>query len=384
MMRPRWLRRTWARLIAARAADVAPVRRAWTALGDVPGDEARAGALLRQAIVREPMSDTQLASVRARLRRNRAPSARGARFMQLAAGLAVMLAAGVLLAAAGRFLGWSVLEPARRAVPATVEPQAVHRRAHARARSEVAAPPVAVVPPAEAPLPAVSEPVRPGPAAPPHAPRPARIVASRATTLARSEIAGGDRAAPAATGVAPAPAPAAVSVEQPPPSSATSRLAEESGLLTLALRKLRQDDDPAGALATLDEHARRFGPAGALVVEADTARVEALLRLGRHADALVRLEGLALAPTGSSRGLLAARAELRAEQGRCAAAVADFDRLLARAAAHDAIVERALHGRASCRAQVGDVAGARADLETYLTRFPDGRFAAEARSMLRR
>jgi hypothetical protein len=33
---------------------------------------------------------------------------------------------------------------------------------------------------------------------------------------------------------------------------------------------------------------------------------------------------------------------------------------------------------------VGDVAGARADLESYLTRFPDGRFAAEARATLRR
>ena len=109
-----------------------------------------------------------------------------------------------------------------------------------------------------------------------------------------------------------------------------------------------------------------------------------MLRLGRHDDALVRLDDLRLGPTGSSRGLLAARAELRAEQGRCAAAVLDFDRLLANAGEHDAIVERALRGRASCRAQTGDAAGARSDLETYLARFPDGRFAAEARAALRR
>ncbi len=377
MMRPGWLRRTWARWIAARAADRTPVRRAWTALDDVDGDEARAGALLRQAIVREPMSDTQLASVRARLRRNRAPSARGARLVQIAAGLVVMLAAGVLLAAAGRYLGWSVLEPVRRSISAVAEPRAAHRRARTRAASEVTAPLAAEVPPAEEPAPVVSEPARPEPAAPPHAPRLPRIAAAHPTVRTRAEVAVDGRV------VAPAPA-AAVPVEQPPPSLATSGLAEESRLLTLALRELRQDNDPAGALATLDEHNRRFGPVGALAVEADTARVEALLRLGRHADALVRLDSLTLAPTGSSRSLLAARAELRAEQGRCAAAVLDFDRLLARAGEHDTIVERALHGRAGCRAQAGDVAGARADLETYLARFPDGRFAAEARSTLRR
>ena len=359
------------RLIAARAADVAPVRRAWTALGDVPGDEARAGALLRQAIVREPMSDTQLASVRARLRRNRAPSARGARFTQLAAGLAVMLAAGVLLAAAGRFLGWSVLEPARRAVPATVEPQAVHRRAHARARSEVAAPPVAVVPPAEAPLPAVSEPVRPGPAAPPHAPRPARIRRHRARRRSRvprspAVASGGARGDRGSAGAGPGGglrrATAAV--------VGNRRLAEESGLLTLALRKLRQGRRSRRRAG----HARR---ARAALRSGRRARGGGHPRASRPAPprratpcALVRLEGLALAPTGSSRGLLAARAELRAEQGRCAAAVADFDRLLTRAAAHDAIVERALHGRARCGAQVGDVAARAPISERYLMDFP--------------
>jgi len=379
-MRPPWLRRSWARFTALRAADRTPVRRAWTALDEVDGDEGRAGALLRQAIVREPMSDTQLAAGRARLRRDRLRAPRGARLAQIAAGLAVILVAGALLAAARHFLGWSASGSERRTLPAAGEPQAVRGRAHARAGAVIAAaaPPAALVPPAEEPVPPAYAPARPGPAALPRPPRSARIAASRPTTHARAEVAVDDRAA------RPAPGAAGDSVEHPPPGLATSRLAEESGLLTLALRKLRQDDDPAGALATLDEHTRRFGAVGALAVEADTARVEALLRLGRHADALARLEGLALAPTGSSRGLLAARAELRAEQGRCVAAAVDFDRLLSRAGEHDAIVERALHGRASCRAQAGDVTGARADLETYLARFPDGRFAAEARSMLHR
>jgi len=376
MMRPEWLRRSWARFTADRAADRTPVREAWTTLDDVDGDnEARAGALLRQAIVREPMSDAQLAAVRARLRRNRVTGAPGARLAQIAVGLAVMLVAGVLLAAARRFLGWSESEPARSAVSAVVASRAALRHARARAASEVAAPSPAPVPPAEEPVPVLSEAAHPVPPAPLPSASPARTASSRPATRARVEVA---LDAPAPPAAAPVPA------EQPPPSVATSRLAEESRLLALALGKLRQNNDPAGALVTLDEHARRFGSSGALAAEADTARIEALLRLGRHAEALVRLDGLALAPTGSRPALLAARAELRAEQGRCAAALSDFDRLLARAGEHDAIVERALHGRASCRAQVGDVAGARADLESYLTRFPDGRFAAEARATLRR
>jgi len=376
MKRPQWLRRSWVRWAALRAVDGTPVRRAWTALDDARGDEARAGELLRHAIVREPMSDTQLAAVRARLRRDRRPALRGARLTQIAVGLAVMLAAGVLLAAASRFLSWPAWQPAPSAASVKVAPSAAHGHARRRAASEVEAPPAPPVAPAEEPAPAVSEPARLGAEAAAPSPRAAaRAAASRPTTRARAAAAVGEPAAPAA---APVP------VEQPPPSLATSRLAEESRLLTLALRKLRQDNDPAGALATLDEHARRFGTVGALAAEADTARVEALLRLGRHADALARLDDVALAATGSSRGLLAARAELRAERGRCASAMIDFDHLLARAGEHDSIVERALHGRAACRAQVGDVAGARADLETYVERFPDGRFAAEARATLRR
>ncbi|HVU49406.1 MAG TPA: hypothetical protein VHL80_01905, partial [Polyangia bacterium] len=71
------------------------------------------------------------------------------------------------------------------------------------------------------------------------------------------------------------------------------------------------------------------------------------------------------------RGELAARAS-------CSAAVADFDRALA-ASPPPALAERALHGRAACLVRLGEPAAARRDLEEYLRRFPEGRFAAEAR-----
>ena len=274
------------------------------------------------------MSDTQLAAVRARLRRNRAPAPRGARLAQIAVGLAVMLVAGVLLAAARRFLSWPVSEPAPRVVSrdgrtaGDAGPRAPACGGGGRGSACGAGRP------AEEPIPAISEPASLLPAAPPRAPRPARAGASRPTARARAEVAADG---PAATAEAPA------SVEQPPPSLVTSRLAEESRLLTLALRKLRQDNDPAGALVTLDEHARRFGPAGALAAEADTARVEALLRLGRHADALVRLEGLALAPVGlEPRAAGGARRAARGAGPLHGGDRLDFDRLLARAGEHDA------------------------------------------------
>ncbi len=199
-------------------------------------------------------------------------------------------------------------------------------------------------------------------------------------------VAGPVRPAPAAS--LPAVTPVRATPESIDPESraaaAPSQLAEESRLLVLALRQLRRQQDPTAALQTLDEHAARFGQTGTLTAEAATARVEALLRLGRHAEALIRLDSLALEPVGPSRALLAARGELRAENGRCADASADFDRLLGRRSERDAVVERALHGRASCRARAGDVAGARTDLATYLAQFPDGRFATEARAVLDR
>jgi TolA-binding protein len=52
--------------------------------------------------------------------------------------------------------------------------------------------------------------------------------------------------------------------------------------------------------------------------------------------------------------------------------------LLAADAPPDLVTQRALYGRATCRAQQGDWAGARTDLEHYLARFPSGRFAAQA------
>jgi hypothetical protein len=150
----------------------------------------------------------------------------------------------------------------------------------------------------------------------------------------------------------------------PPPRS-------EPRLLADALASLHAQGDAKGALALLAEHRRRF-PNGALRSEARVAEVEAMLSLDRRSEALRVLDGLVIErmPRGTELGVL--RAELRAQAGRCADAIVDFDRCAARGGCSPESHERALFGRASCRRKLGQTAAARADLERYLLRFPHG------------
>lgn len=199
-------------------------------------------------------------------------------------------------------------------------------------------------------------------------------------------------ALPKVTAVAPtAPLSSLAQPAPPPPEPGLQRaapLAEgapgpsglllESELLQKALEKLRRDHDGAAALRLLNEHGARF-PSGVLALEAAVARIDALLLLGRRAEALEHLAGLPLARVGRRLELQLLRGELYAERD-CRKALADFDAVLA--AAPPPLGERALYGRATCRLRSGDAAGGRADLDRYLKRFPDGRFAQQVRDRL--
>jgi hypothetical protein len=231
------------------------------------------------------------------------------------------------------------------------------------------------------PAPATQTPPAPRPLRRTRAPEPAPLAPPEPPQL-EPELAVRPRRAPAS----PAPAPVdGETTTTTPAVGAPSALREEARLLASALRRLREEDDPAGALALLDEHTRRFGDAGPLADEARTTRIEAWLRSGDRGSALAALDTLMLRPWGRARALRAARADLRAEAGRCAEALTDFEALLASdAAAGDAIAERALFGRASCLARQGDADAARADLERYLARFPGGANAERARAALAR
>lgn len=174
-----------------------------------------------------------------------------------------------------------------------------------------------------------------------------------------------------------APTPGAVMLPTPGPLSA------EAHLIKRALIQLRRDQDAEGALAQLDVYLRRF-PAGALRHEANIARVDALLSLNRTPDALAALDRLILGPRGRDQELQVIRGELRGElqsTGGCGGAIADFTQVL-NSRAPGPLAERALYGRAACRLRRGDTPGGTRDLATYLSRFPAGRFASEARAAL--
>jgi TolA-binding protein len=134
-------------------------------------------------------------------------------------------------------------------------------------------------------------------------------------------------------------------------------------------------------LAILDQHRSELA-SGVLAPEANATRIEALVRLGRNGQALALLDGQRLSAQGLGREMLIARAELRADKGRTSAAFHDFDMILSTSVQTDAIAERALYGRATCRAKSGDWEGARGDFKKYLSTFPQGRFAQDARSAL--
>lgn len=183
-----------------------------------------------------------------------------------------------------------------------------------------------------------------------------------------------EKRAPASEAAPPseAPKPPAVAF----PEASTGPLGRESELLARALSTLRRNRDAIGALSLLDEHARNF-PNGALQLEADLARLDALLALGRNDEALSLLERLPIDRVGRGAELRVIRGELFARRDP-QRAIADFDRALSSGLSRE-LDERALFGRAASRLRAGDEAGGRADLAAYLAKYPNGRFAAQAR-----
>jgi hypothetical protein len=151
----------------------------------------------------------------------------------------------------------------------------------------------------------------------------------------------------------------------------------ESVWLSRALVKLRRDGDPGAALVLLDDYAARF-PQGTLRAEALATRVEILLARGDGAAARALLERLPAPGLPLDRRLQVLRGELRAQTGDCAEATRDFKQTLG-ATSSDALDERSLHGQAACAALSHDDAVLATALDRYLSRFPHGPFAEEAR-----
>jgi hypothetical protein len=99
-------------------------------------------------------------------------------------------------------------------------------------------------------------------------------------------------------------------------------MAAELALYEKARLQSKALGDSLAALATLEEHARRF-PAGVLATESTITRIELLTRLGRG-DAALSATQLALqGPAGRERrgDLQVLRAELLSARGECVAAL---------------------------------------------------------------
>jgi hypothetical protein len=141
------------------------------------------------------------------------------------------------------------------------------------------------------------------------------------------------------------------------------------------------EHDPSGALMALQAHERAY-PRSSLSAERDALEVESLLALHRDREALSRLDTMALdgLPRGGER--LVVRGELRAAARRWPEASADFDQALSRVSGSPAWYERALWGRAVARLRCGEREAGLADVESYRDRYPNGRFAAEAKRFL--
>ncbi len=208
----------------------------------------------------------------------------------------------------------------------------------------------------------------------------ALVAPARRDAAARSPTTGGPDAAaspsPAVAEGGPDPSRPAGAVEP----GAADALAAESGLVRRAVEKLRVERDAAAALGILDDYQARF-PNGVFANEARFARIDALLVLGRRAEALEVLEKAGLGELPRHGELRVLRGELLAEAGRCREAVEAFTRELD-SGLTGSLAERSLHGRAICRGILGDRAGSRADSLLYLERHPQGQFAGEVRQAL--
>ncbi len=310
-------------------------------------DRAAAAALLRLGDPAAHLHPAVVARIGARLGSGGGGRRGLSRRLRLVFAAAALLAVPAAMAAIGRF------------VPA------IFRWAEAPVEKKTALRPAAVpttVEPQKAPLPVTPlalEPSRPLPPMKPKGPRRAE----------RAVVAVEPEASP----------PAAVD----PVEAESSGPSEEARLVGAALDQARRQGNPAQALSTLDEYQRRF-PTGLLENEAALARVDAYLALGRKEEALAALEVLnakAFAGVPRSEEMRLVRAELLAALGRCQEAVEVFEAVLVDSR-QTPLAERALFGKGSCRAALGDPAGSRATFERYLQQFPAGRFADRVRKAL--
>ncbi len=196
----------------------------------------------------------------------------------------------------------------------------------------------------------------------------ARAAASSTATGTRAAAAAPATPAEHAAGLAPAAS----------DSSAEGADFGEWALLSAALEQVKARDYER-ALETLKQHETRY-PHGVLENEIRLTKLSALTKSGRMGEALSILESTTL--TGPRMlDMLVLRGELRTHAGRYEPGADDFGRALLAHPRAD-LEERALYGRAVCRAHLGDRQGARRDAHEYLAKYAGERRASEVQRIL--
>ncbi len=345
--------------------------------------EARTAAAFARVGPAETLSPQTLAQIGERLRARRERRQSQWRWSLRLAGAA----ASVLLAVGGARAAMTFY---RGAEPASSIPRAIWRALHPGAGAVSGGAPSLPLPLPPPVVQAPAVPPAPSPRAPVAAPAPLPAVASEPTPSAAPRPHAAPVVSRSATPTVAAPVPPPVQVgvlapsvlrapvaAAPAPNTSSTELDEQMGWLQNAQRLA---DDPAEEVLVLDGYLKKY-PQGLFRAEARVARVEALLRAGNKAEAIATLDeahrqGFAGLPRADELAVL--RAELLAEAGRCAEALPELQSSFF----SEALAERALYARGYCLARTGDEAGGRKAFEEYLRRFPNGRFAAQARQAL--
>jgi hypothetical protein len=375
--------------------------------------ERRAGETIRSLNQRGPLSDLQIARIVARIRGTH--PRRGHRLVPALAAFLLGIATAASAAHLNLVPSWlggdrhKAVEMEQHPSSRVVTPRRAQPTAPAAAETTAEpAPEIAPIPaepapaqadprtgiPASSPIPSApaasipkpmrrtvalaDAPVRSEPSPPLSATAPREAVSSlhpRAIAwLAPPKRASSERPPGAGTawaGGAPVAAPApGASVSNPDEPEELARIGKSGGAaakhLGEAIKLLRVARDPKSALTMLDRHASELRE-NSLGHEALILRVEALLVLERQDEVLRILDSAALADVAASHSLLVTRGKLRAAAHRCGEGIGDFELVLAESRQPE---RDALMGRAICRQRLGDVAGARADLERYRREFP--------------
>jgi hypothetical protein len=345
--------------------------------------EDRAAALIRGALVPREPDQQELARIEQALRSPAPRRARTRVIFRLALAALFLLAGGATVKAYElvRRAGW--LGPSE---PSTQPPPEPARSRTAKRRAQPAPPAPAIAqalpvatedppsPTSEASQVRAAESTAPSVLLDRETPRrPPRSVARTALRTGKPSE-GFPSSEPPAPPIPPVVNPPGSKAPAPQPATSDEVLG-----LDRAIGYLRRDHNAPAALAALDAYLARY-PHGLLQREAHLARIDALLMLRHTALALDALEAMTFDQGRRSTELLIVRAELRAEQD-CRRAEQDFTAALGRSP--DAtLLERILYGRGACRAKLRDTAGATADVQRYLERFPSGAHAEWARRFM--